>query len=110
MDFLKVLFGIASGILTLFKLYELFKDKKEGMKKIFFNPLGIGLTISLILTILIFAVHWESFHYGDCKSTVKKVHDTVYVTKFKKDTIYIKSPSQKNFNNKINKVNTLNQN
>lgn len=110
MAFLKALISIASGILTLFKLYELFRDKKEGMKKMFFNPLGIGLTISLILTILIFAIHWEKFHYGDCKSTVKKVHDTIYITKIKRDTIYMKSPPQKNFNNKINKVNTLNQN
>jgi hypothetical protein len=100
MDFLKVFFSIASGILTLFKLIELFKERKEGMKKMFFNPLGIGLIMSLIMTFAIFTIPWGEFHYGDCNSPVKKIHDTIYIKKIEKDTIYIKSPSSKNFNNK----------
>jgi nucleoside recognition membrane protein YjiH len=107
MDFFKVLVSIASGILTLSKLYELFIAKKEGMKKVFFNPLGIGLVISLILTALIFTV--PNIHFGECEPVVQKVHDTIYITKIKRDTVYIKSPTKKTFNNKIQEVQTLDE-
>lgn len=106
MEFIKNFFAIASGILTLFKIYDLFKERGAIVKKIFFNQLGIALTISVFITILLFLIPWGEIHIG--KQQPIKIHDTIYITKH--DTIrvpvYTKQGS-KTFNNKINKVDKI---
>jgi hypothetical protein len=109
MYYIQWFLSIATAVLTAFKLFELYKEKKDGMKKIFFNPLGIGLILSLALTIIIFVLPWNMIHYGDCQrcTVCKPIHDTIRTpSTIIHDTLYIKKGT---ISNKIGKVGVMNE-